>query len=123
VLKVATGTQATGELSYEFRTIMEQLPSAVRDRIDIHIIESGNPIQAVVEASTNVDLTIAGTSRAWGIERQTLGRYTDELVTRCRSSLVITRRYSQVTSHMASVLADTNFATSVGKDGSGVGAS
>jgi len=57
----------------------------------------------VVEASAAVDLTIAGMSRAWGIERQTLGRH------RSTSDSVslfspITRRYSQVTSHLASVL-------------------
>jgi len=49
-------------------------------------------------------------SRAWGIERQTLGRY------RSTSDSVslfspITRRYSQVTSHLASVLSGTNSET------------
>jgi len=61
----------------------------VGDRIDIQIIQASEPIQAV-EASAAVDLTIAGTSRAWGIERQTLGRYTDQLAIQCRSSLLIT---------------------------------
>jgi Kef-type K+ transport system membrane component KefB/nucleotide-binding universal stress UspA family protein len=92
------------ELSYELRTMMEQLPTSVRDRIDIKIVEAQEPIQAVVEASKAVDLTIAGTSRTWGIERQTLGRYTDQLAIQCRSSLLITRRYSQLTPHLTSVL-------------------
>jgi len=92
------------ELSYELHKMMAQLPTSVRDRIDIKIVEAPEPIQAVVKASEGVDLTIAGTSRTWGIERQTLGRYTDQLAIQCRSSLLITRRYSQLTSHLASVL-------------------
>ncbi|MEH2422767.1 MAG: cation:proton antiporter [Nostoc sp.] len=96
------------ELNYELHTIMEQLPTSVRDRIEIKIIEAAEPIQAVIQASEGVDLTIAGTSRAWGIERQTLGRYTDQLAIQCRSSLLITRRYSQVTAHLASMLPEVS---------------
>lgn len=96
------------ELSYELNTMMEQLPTSVRDRIEIKIIEAPEPIQAVIQASEGVDLTIAGTSRAWGIERQTLGRYTDQLAIQCRSSLLITRRYSQVTAHLASMLPEVS---------------
>lgn len=106
VLRVVQEAEASSELSHEFRTVMQQLPKVVRDRIDLQTIEAPEPIQAVVEASETVDLTIAGTSRTWGIERQTLGRYTDELAIECRSSLLITRRYSQVTSHLTSVLAE-----------------
>ncbi|MCC5667420.1 cation:proton antiporter [Nostoc sp. CHAB 5784] len=100
--------QAKEELSYELHTMMEQLPTSVRDRIEIKIIEAPEPIQAVIKASEGVDLTIAGTSRAWGIERQTLGRYTDQLAIQCRSSLLITRRYSQVTAHLASMLPEVS---------------
>lgn len=96
------------ELSYELHTMMEQLPTSVRDRIEIKIVEASEPIQAVIQASEDVDLTIAGTSRAWGIERQTLGRYTDQLAIQCRSSLLITRRYSQVTAHLASILPEVS---------------
>ncbi|MEH2254216.1 cation:proton antiporter [Nostoc sp.] len=96
------------ELSYELHTMMEQLPTSVRDRIEIKIIEAAEPIQAVIQASEGVDLTIAGTSRAWGIERQTLGRYTDQLAIQCRSSLLITRRYSQVSAHLASMLPEVS---------------
>ncbi|MGV0103081.1 Cation:proton antiporter [Nostoc sp. DSM 114160] len=99
---------AKEELNYELNTMMEQLPVSVRDRIEIKIVQVPDPIQAVVEASKNVDLTIAGTSRAWGIERQTLGRYTDQLAIQCCSSLLITRRYSQVTAHLASMLPDVS---------------
>ncbi|WP_375514970.1 cation:proton antiporter [uncultured Nostoc sp.] len=100
--------QAKEELSYELHMMMEQLPTSVRDRIEIKIIEAPEPIQAVIQASEGVDLTIAGTSRAWGIERQTLGRYTDQLAIQCRSSLLITRRYSQVTAHLASMLPEVS---------------
>lgn len=108
VLRVVQTGQAQIELSNEFRTMLEQLPSSVRDRINIETIQAPEPIKAVVEASATVDLTIAGTSRAWGIERQTLGRYTDELANQCRSSLLITRRHSQVTAHLTSMLLQTN---------------
>ncbi|WGV24888.1 cation:proton antiporter [Halotia branconii] len=108
VLQVVTENYIQDELSYELHTMLEQLPSSVRDRIEIKIIESTEPIQAVVTASENVDLTIAGTSRTWGIQRQTLGRYTDALAIQCRSSLLITRCYSQVTSHLAAVLSEVN---------------
>ncbi len=104
ILQVVTDNQLKSELSYEIRSIMAELPPGVSDRIHIQTIEAAEPIQAVVTASENADLTIAGTSRAWGIERQTLGRYTDELAIQCRSSLLITRRYSQVTSHLSTIL-------------------
>lgn len=84
ILQVVPENEVKNELSYELRTMMEQLPDSVRDRIDIKIVEAAEPMQAVVAASQGVDLTIAGTSRAWGIERQTLGRYTDQLAIQCR---------------------------------------
>lgn len=123
VLRVAPSGQAESELSYEFRPLIEQLPDSVRQRIDVQIVGAPEPIQAVVEASQTVDLTIAGTSRAWGIERQTLGRYTDQLAVQCRSSLLITRRYSRITSHLASVLTGTHEEqAAIDPDKSGVGA-
>lgn len=104
VLRVINDKESPNDFSYEFRSLMEKLPSTICDRVETSVVESTNTIQAVVTASANYDLTIAGTSRAWGIERQTLGRYTDELAVHCKSSLLITRRYSQVTSHLASFL-------------------
>jgi hypothetical protein len=88
--------------------MIERLPQSVRDRIEIKSVTSPEPIQSVIAASENVDLTIVGTSRLWGIERQTLGRYTDQLAIQCRSSLLITRRYSQVTSHLTALLPAVN---------------
>jgi nucleotide-binding universal stress UspA family protein len=106
VLRVTVPGQLVGELSNEFRVVMKQLPRAVRDRISLEVIESSDPLQAVITASADVDLTIAGASREWGIERQTLGQYTDALACECRSPVLITRRYSQVTSHMAALLVE-----------------
>jgi hypothetical protein len=120
VLQVVQGEDTPKEISHEFQILMAQLPPSVRDRITLEMVESPEPIQAVIEASNFVDLTIAGTSRAWGIERQTLGRYTDALAIECRSSLLITRRYSQVTSHLSSMLLSQNGEASIDKDDSGV---
>ncbi|MEY3256484.1 MAG: hypothetical protein RLZZ29_1619, partial [Cyanobacteriota bacterium] len=108
ILQVLTANQTQDELSYELNGMISQLPANVRDRIEIKTISDPEPMPAVLAASESVDLTIAGTSRAWGIERQTLGRYTDELAIQCRSSLLITRRYSQVTSHLSSLLPEVN---------------
>lgn len=113
ILHVVKEPQTKHELSYEFSSVMEQLPVTVRDRIEIEVVEAAEPIQFVIAASEHVDLTIAGTSRAWGIERQTLGRYTDELAIQCRSSLLITRRYSKVTSHLASILNESKIADEI----------
>jgi Kef-type K+ transport system membrane component KefB/nucleotide-binding universal stress UspA family protein len=108
ILQVVTENNLQDELSYELQAMIEKLPASVRDRIEIKTITEPETMPAVVAASENVDLTIAGTSRAWGIERQTLGRYTDELAIKCRSSLLITRRYSQVTAHLSSLIPDTH---------------
>lgn len=105
VLRAAAPGQPAIEFSNEFRSLLEQLPDAVRERMEFPVLEAPEPIQAVVEASKSADLTLAGTSRAWGIERQTLGRYTDQLAIECHSSLLICRRHSQFTPHLASLLA------------------
>lgn len=100
-------------MSYELNAMIRQLPDTVRDRIQINIIQAPEPIQALVAASETVDLTIARTSRAWGIERQTLGRYTVALAMQCRSSLLITRCYSQLTSYLTSLLPETHQAPTI----------
>jgi len=92
------------DLTYELRTVMNRLPTPVRDRIHIPAVDAADPIETVVIASERADLTIVGASREWGLERQTLGFHTDELAVRCQSSLLITRRYNRVTSHLESAL-------------------
>jgi Kef-type K+ transport system membrane component KefB/nucleotide-binding universal stress UspA family protein len=104
ILRAPQSSQAPTELSYELRTVLDQLPDTASDRIKLPVVEAGNTMQAVIEASAAADLTIAGASREWGLERQTLGRYTDALARNCQSSLLIARKYSKVASHMASAL-------------------
>jgi Kef-type K+ transport system membrane component KefB/nucleotide-binding universal stress UspA family protein len=103
ILRIAQTDQAA-YLSYELRTVMDQLPETIRQRILISQVAADNPIEAVVGASGQADLTIAGASREWGLERQTLGTHADELAVQCKSSLLITRRYSRTTAHLTSVL-------------------
>ncbi|MBU6230181.1 MAG: cation:proton antiporter [Cyanobacteria bacterium REEB459] len=105
VLRLASDAYGDSELSREFRVLLNQLDPAVGSRIETPLITTSDPIAAVVEASRSADLTIAGASRAWGLERQTLGRYADALANQCHSSLLITRKYSQIaTPHLASLL-------------------
>ncbi|MEY3825351.1 MAG: hypothetical protein RLZZ148_163, partial [Cyanobacteriota bacterium] len=56
--------------------MIELLPLEVSRRVAISCLAVNEPIQVVMEASRDVDLTIAGTSRTWGVEKQTLGFYT-----------------------------------------------
>jgi Kef-type K+ transport system membrane component KefB len=87
------------EFSYEFNQLMDRLPRSLLKRIEMPCVQTRTPIDTVVKASVSMDLTIAGASRVWGLERQTLGRYADELAVWCVSSLLITRRYNQLNSH------------------------
>jgi nucleotide-binding universal stress UspA family protein len=105
VLHVNSDSQPTAAFSREFSEILAQLPKPVQKRIiQASCMDSASAIEVIVEHSSRSDLTIAGTSRAWGLERQTLGRYTDALANQCQSSLLITRKYSQVSSlHLRSV--------------------
>lgn len=112
IMRVQQLDEAASDFSYEFHEVMRRLPEAVHQRIKLETIRAVEPLQAVIHASESVDLTIAGASREWGIERQTLGQYTDALAVECRSSLLITRRYSGVTSHLSSVLASDPVHTS-----------
>lgn len=104
ILRVPQSGQASTELSYELRSVLDQVPDTVSDRIQVADVKAGNTMQAVIEASAAADLTIAGASREWGLERQTLGRHADALARNCQSSLLIARKYSKVASHMASAL-------------------
>ena len=101
---LVTSNEGEEELSHELRNMINVLPTRIQSRLELIRLPETDPIQAVIEASKTVDLTIVGTSRTWGIERQTLGRYTDQLAQDCHSSLLITRSYSQVTSHLESLL-------------------
>jgi Kef-type K+ transport system membrane component KefB len=78
------------KLSDQVEALLDQLPSEVRDRIAIPIVQADDPIAAVLAASGTADLVIAGVSRSGG-RQQSLGHYTDELALNCQSSLLITR--------------------------------
>jgi Kef-type K+ transport system membrane component KefB/nucleotide-binding universal stress UspA family protein len=104
LLQLLPSSATVSELSYEMNQLIADLPSDVRSRIQMETITNANLMETVIAKSQTVDLTIAGTSRNWGVQRQTLGRYTDELALRCNSPLLITRRYSQLTSHLGFLL-------------------
>jgi nucleotide-binding universal stress UspA family protein len=104
LLQLSPFSTTVSELSYEMNQLIAELPSDVRARIQMETIANVNLLETVITRSRAVDLTIAGTSRNWGVQRQTLGRYTDELALRCHSPLLITRRYSQLTSHLGFLL-------------------
>jgi Kef-type K+ transport system membrane component KefB/nucleotide-binding universal stress UspA family protein len=108
VLRVTAPDQPAAEFSYEFHMVMQRLPLQVQQRIQVETVESHQPLESVIQASKAVDLTIVGASREWGIERQTLGQYSDALAVECFSSLLIARCYSQVTPHLATVLTAVN---------------
>jgi Kef-type K+ transport system membrane component KefB/nucleotide-binding universal stress UspA family protein len=101
VLQLSPLSLTVSELSYEMNQSIADLPSDVRNRIQIETIASESLMGNVITASRTADLTIAGTSRNWGVQRHTLGRYTDELALHCNSPLLITRRHSQLTSHLS----------------------
>lgn len=112
ILQLAVDDYSEYSLSNEFSTVITQMNEIWGGRIETLVQSTRDPIAAIVEASRSADLTIAGASREWGVERQTLGRYADALSNHCHSSLLITRKYRQVASpHLASVLtasANTN---------------
>lgn len=104
IMRLAKQDSDTQGISSELWQSIETLPESVRSRIEVAAIEPGDPLQAVIQASAVADLTIVGTSRAWGIERQTVGRYTDKLAKECKSSILITHRYNQVAYHINSLI-------------------
>jgi Kef-type K+ transport system membrane component KefB/nucleotide-binding universal stress UspA family protein len=101
ILQLSPLSLTVSELSYEMNQSIADLPGDMRSRIQMETIASESLMGTVITASRDADLTIAGTSRNWGVQRQTLGRYTDELALHCNSPLLITRRHSQLTSHLS----------------------
>jgi Kef-type K+ transport system membrane component KefB/nucleotide-binding universal stress UspA family protein len=112
VLRVSVPGQGAVELSYEIRSLLDRLPSSLRDRLTFSSSSAAEPMQVLIEASAQFDLTLVGTSHEWGLERQTLGRYADELTQHCQSSLLIARRYTRTIAHLQPI-ADAAVAPSV----------
>lgn len=104
ILRVESEEQRSQELSYELQMVLDRLPPEARSRLEVLTVEASQSFQAAIKASAAVDLTLAGTSREWGIERHTLGSYTDELAVQCHSSLLIARCHLKARSHLTSVL-------------------
>lgn len=103
ILRVAKDVQPSALQSRSFMQTLEQLPTQISDRIKISLV-SNNAIEAVIEASEAADLTIAGVSREWGLERRTFGKYTDQLAVKCQSAMLVTRKHKLSPSHLAKIL-------------------
>lgn len=108
ILSFAQVNQTHSRLTNESHNMIELLPESLRSRIEMTTVEQENSINAVIQESRYADLTIAGTSRSWGIERQTLGYYTDRLAQNCHSSLLVTRCYAPITNHITSLLEESS---------------
>jgi len=101
LIQIALPGEKDNELSAELSSLLANLPDEVSSRVKISRIDSVDPIATIEEFSCQVDLTITGIGRTWGRRKPTLDSYTDRLVTRCVSSLIIARRYSQFSSHLS----------------------
>ncbi|MBW4519947.1 MAG: cation:proton antiporter [Scytolyngbya sp. HA4215-MV1] len=100
ILQITPENLTENDISNQLQPFLHPLPANLRDRIHIPVTQTNQALQAVVKASISADLTIVGVSREWGLERQTLGGYTDELSVQCHSSLLITRKYDGSNSHL-----------------------
>ncbi|MBD2577831.1 cation:proton antiporter [Oscillatoria sp. FACHB-1406] len=108
ILRPEPEAEPSQALTHELQRLLDSLPPAARSRLEIVAVGNSQPLEAVIQASANVDLTLAGTTREWGIERHTLGSYTDELAVRCHSSLLIARCHLTARSHLKSVLTEAS---------------
>jgi Kef-type K+ transport system membrane component KefB/nucleotide-binding universal stress UspA family protein len=104
LIRIALPDTQDNEFSAELASLLENLPESVKSRIDISTIESNDPIATIEQFSQQIDLTIIGIGRTWGRRKPTLDSYTDRLATRCPSSLLIVRRYSQFSTHLSFAL-------------------
>ncbi len=105
ILRVAKDVQPASLQSRSIMQTLELLPPQISDRIKISLV-SNNAIDAVIEASQTADLTIAGVSREWGLERRTFGKYTDQLAVKCQSAMLIVRKHKLASSHLAGILTE-----------------
>lgn len=63
-----------------------------------------DPLDDIVEASRQADLLVVGTSAQWGLDRHIFGQSTDELATRCQTSLLIVKHHKSATPHIEALL-------------------
>ncbi len=104
LIHIALPDTQDNEFSAELASLLENLPESVKSRVNISTIASNDPIATIEQFSQQVDLTITGIGRTWGRRKPTLDSYTDRLATRCASSLLIVRRYSQFSTHLSFAL-------------------
>lgn len=91
----------TLELSRETRDLL----AAFEGKLSIELATLHlNPVDGIVDACRQVDLVVVGTSPQWGLERHVFGRTTDELATRCQTSLIIVKHHKSATPHIESLL-------------------
>ncbi len=82
------------------------LVALFQERVSIEVSAIlDEPLTNIVEASRNADLLVVGSTPQWGIERQIFGQLTDELATRCQSSLLIVKHHKTATPHIETLLA------------------
>lgn len=103
ILRVAKDVQPSALQSRSFMQTLELLPPQISDRIKISLV-ANDAINAAIEASQNADLTLAGVSREWGLERRTFGKYTDRLAVKCQSAMLVARKHKLAPSHLEGIL-------------------
>jgi hypothetical protein len=99
--QISLPTEKNNEFSIEINNLLANLPDDISSRIKISQINSIDPIATIEEFSCQVDLTITGIGKTWGRRKPALDSYTDRLATRCVSSSIVARRYSQFSSHLS----------------------
>lgn len=58
---------------------------------DHQVIESGDPVETVIAAAREYDLTVVGIGEEWEVTPSTFGLRTERIASRCPSSLLIVR--------------------------------
>jgi Kef-type K+ transport system membrane component KefB len=101
LIRISPPDPQGGEFSAELANLLANLPEEISARIKISTLNAVDPIAKIAEISRRVDLTITGIGRTWGRRKPILDNYTDRLAIQCVSSLLITRRYSQFSSHLS----------------------
>jgi nucleotide-binding universal stress UspA family protein len=60
-------------------------------RADVHVVESATPIDAVIRAAAEHDLTVLGVGENWELEPHVFGLRSERLAEQCPSSLLVVR--------------------------------
>jgi nucleotide-binding universal stress UspA family protein len=71
-------------------------------RADVHVIESATPIDAVIRAAAEHDLTVLGVGENWELEPHVFGLRSERLAEQCPSSLLVVRGEAKTLAQSAS---------------------